>query len=130
VASLQARSPLRSAHPLFFVNKVVSLTAFIVLLAVGWVALSYLRSDMFDRWRTGSSASVSASKSTVVPIKEGSAPEVKQLPAPVRLVYSCTADKDYYHVYTHLPSRCDRTAVSEQAAIERGLKRCRACFPD
>jgi len=85
---------------------------------------------MFDRWRSGSSDSVSASKSAVVPIKEGNAPEVKQLAAPVRLVYSCAADKDYYHVYTHLPARCDRTAVSEQAAIERGLKRCKACFPD
>ena len=53
MASLQARSPLRSAHPLFFINKLVSLTAFIVLLCVGWVVVSFLKSDSFDRWRSG-----------------------------------------------------------------------------
>ena len=128
MASLQARSPLRSAHPLFFINKVVSLTAFIVLLGVGWVALSYLKSDAFDRWRNGSPDTVSASKSAVVPVKEAGSPEVKALAAPGRLVYSCAADRDYYHASTHLPARCERTAVSEEAAIQRGLKRCRTCF--
>jgi len=130
VASLQARSPLRSAHPLFFVNKLVSLTAFIVLLGVGWVVVSFLKSDTFDRWRSGSSDTVSASKSATVPVGETSSPEVKPLMAPVRLVYSCAADKDYYHASTHLPARCERTALSEEAAGQRGLKRCRVCFPE
>lgn len=130
MASLQARSPLRSAHPLFFANKVVSLAAFIVLLCAGWIVLSYLKSDLFDRWRSSSSDTVSASKSAVVPVKETNAPEVKQLTAPVRLVYSCAADKDYYHASMHLPARCERSALSEEAAIGRGLKRCKTCFPD
>jgi hypothetical protein len=130
VASLQARSPLRSAHPLFFGNKLVSLAAFTVLLCVGWVVLSYLKSDLLYRWRSGSSETVSASKSAVVPLKEVSAPEVKELTTPVRLVYSCVTDKDYYHASTHLPVRCERTALSEEAAIGRGLKRCKTCFPE
>ncbi len=130
MASLQARSPLRSAHPLFFVNKLLSLTAFIVLLCVGWVVVSFLKSDTFDRWRSGSSDTVSASKSATVPVRETSSPEVKPLVAPARLVYSCAADKDYYHASTHLPARCERTALSEEAAGQRGLKRCSICFPE
>lgn len=130
MASLQARSQLRSAHPLFFVNKLVSLTAFIMLLGVGWVVVSFLKSDTFDRWRSGSSDTVSASKSATAPVRETSSPEVKPLMAPVRLVYSCAADKDYYHASTHLPARCERTALSEEAAGQRGLKRCRVCFPE
>ena len=130
MASLQARSPLRSAHPLFFVNKLVSLTAFIVLLGVGWVVVSFLKSDTFDRWRSGSSDTVSASKSATVSVRETSSPEVKPLMAPARLVYSCAADKDYYHASTHLPARCQRTALSEEAAGKRGLEGCRVCFPE
>ena len=130
MASLQARSQLRSAHPLFFVNKLVSLTAFMMLLGVGWVVVSFLKSDTFDRWRSGSSDTVSASKSATAPVRETSSPEVKPLMAPVRLVYSCAADKDYYHASTHLPARCERTALSEEAAGQRGLKRCRVCFPE
>lgn len=120
MASLQARSPLRSAHPLFVVNKLVSLTAFIVLLCVGWVVVSFLKSDSFDRWRRGSSDSVSAS----------GAAEAKPLIAPARLVYSCADDRDYFHASTHLPARCERTALSEEAAGQRGLKRCQICLPD
>ena len=130
MASLQARSPLRSAHPLFSLNKVVSLTAFIVLLGVGWIALSYLKSDVFDRWRSGVSESAAASKSAAVPVKDAASSEVKQLTTPVRLVYSCSADKQYYHASSHLPQRCERTALSEEAAIQRGLRRCKACLPD
>jgi hypothetical protein len=130
VANLQARSPLRSAHPLFFLNKFVSVAAFTVLLGVGWVALSYLKSDGFDRWRGGVSESAAASKSAPVPIGEPSSPEIKRVAAPARLVYSCAIDKEFYHASTHLPSRCERTALSEEAAIQRGLKRCKACFPE
>lgn len=130
MASLQARSPLRSAHPLFFFNKVVSLTAFLVLLCVGWVVVSFLKSDAFDRWRSGPSGNVSASKSATGPVRETGSPEVKPLIAPVRLVYSCADDKDYYHASTHLPARCERTAFSEEAAGQRGLKSCRVCFPE
>ena len=129
MASLQARSPVRSAHPLLFVNKIVSLTAFLVMLGVGWVAVSYLKTNALDRWRSGSSDSVAVTKAATVPVKESSS-EPKVLAPSLRLVYSCAADKDFYHVSTHLPARCERTAISEEAAIQRGLKRCRTCFPD
>ena len=130
MASLQARSQLRSAHPLFFINKVVSLTAFTVMLGAGWVAVSYLKSEAFDRWRSGASDPPTASKSAIAPVKEASASEVKPVMAPVRLVYSCAADKVHYHASSHLPAPCERTALGEEAAIQRGLKRCRICFPE
>ena len=57
-------------------------------------------------------------------------PEIEPVTASARLVYSCAIDKDFYHASTHLPSRCERTALSEEAALQRGLKRCKACFPD
>lgn len=129
MASLQARTPLRSAHPLFFVNKLVSLSAFLFLLCAGWLVVSFLKSDSFDRWRSGSSHSVSASKSAVVPVRDAATPEAKPLISPARLVYSCVDDKDYFHASTHLPGRCERTALSEEAAGKRGLKRCGVCFP-
>jgi len=100
------------------------------MLGVGWVAVSYLKSDAFDRWRNGSPDHVAASKSASVPVKEIAPADVKAGATPLRLVYSCAADKDYYHASTHLPARCERTAVSEEAAIHRGLKRCRTCFPE
>jgi hypothetical protein len=65
-----------------------------------------------------------------MPVKEAASADDKALATPLRLVYSCVADKDYYHASTHLPARCERTAVSEEAAIKRGLKRCRSCFPE
>ena len=129
MASLQARSPVRSAHPLLFVNKIVSLSAFLVMLGVGWVAVSYLKTNALDRWRSGSPENVSVTKAATIPVKEPST-ETKSLAPSLRLVYSCAADKEFYHVSTHLPARCERTAVSEEAAIQRGLKRCRTCFPD
>jgi hypothetical protein len=130
VASVQGTSPLRSAHPLFLINKLISLVAFIVLIVVGWVVVSFLKSDSFERWRGGSSNTVSASKSTMLAVSETGSVEVKALMARGRLVYSCAADKDYYHASTHLPERCERTALSEEAAGQRGLKRCKVCFPE
>lgn len=130
MASLQARSPLRSAHPLFFVNKFLSVAAFAVLLSVGWVVLSFIKSDVIDRWRSAPPQNTAASKAATVPAKDVSSPEVKQLAAPVRLVYSCASDAEYYHGSTHSPGRCERSALSEEAAIQRGLKRCKVCFPD
>ena len=130
MASLRARSPLRSAHPLFFINKIVSLAAFIVLLGVGWVALSYLKFDASHRWQGKPSGTVSASKASVIPVTEVSSAEIRPLTAPGRLVYSCATDTTYYHNSTHLPARCQRTAVSEETAVRRGLKRCLVCFPE
>lgn len=128
MASLHARSPLRSAHPLFFVNKIVSLTAFVILLGAGWVALSYLKKDLFDGWQSGSFQTAAAAHSSNA--EQSSVSDIKSLAPATRLVYSCAADKDYYHASTHLPTRCERTAMSEEAAIVRGLKPCKHCFPD
>ena len=128
MASLQARSPLRSAHPLFVVNKLISVTAFFVLLCVGWVVVSFLKSDAFDRWRHGSPDS--GSRSATVRAREAGTAEASPLIAPARLVYSCADDKDFFHASTHLPARCERTALSEEAASQRGLKRCQTCFPE
>jgi hypothetical protein len=130
VASLQARSPLRSAHPLFFINKLVSLTAFLFLLGAGWVAVCYLKTEMVTRWGGPTENATLPSKKSPA-IVEGANPlEVKQLSAPVRLVYSCAGDNQNYHVATHLPARCERSALSEGAALQRGLKRCHVCLPE
>jgi hypothetical protein len=130
VASLQARSPLRSAHPLFFVNKLISLVAFLFLLAAGWVALCYLRTEMMTHWNGAAATDSISSKNLPVKIESVDSPQLKQLSAPVRLVYSCAGDKDYYHVATHLSAQCERTALSEEAALQRGLNHCRICMPE
>ena len=128
MASLQARSSLRSAHPLIVVNKLISLTAFIVLLAAGWVAVNYLKNEVLMRWRSPSDSTVSASAATL-PANDAAA-NSKAARAPVRMVYSCVDDKQFYHNSTHLPAKCDRSAMSEEAARARGLKRCNLCLPD
>jgi hypothetical protein len=113
-----------------FVNRAVSLAAFVLLLGAGWVALSYLKSDVLDRWRSGSSEPAAASKAAAAPVADAASSEAKDYAATVRLVYSCAGDKNYYHTATHLSARCERTALSEQAAVSRGLKRCKVCLPD
>jgi len=130
VASLQARSPLRSARPLLFINKFVSLVAFTVLLGAGWIALSYLKSDVFDRSRVDVSEAATTTKSATLPAGKANSLEAKPATAISRLVYSCSLDKDFYHAATDLPQHCERIALSEEAAIQRGLKRCKKCFPD
>jgi hypothetical protein len=130
VASLQARSPLRSAHPLFFINKLISLAAFVFLLGAGWVALCDLKTEMVTRWKGATESAPASSKNLPVRVEEAASPQVKQLSAPVRLVYSCAGDNQYYHVATHLPGRCERAALSEEAALQRGLKHCRICMPE
>ena len=130
MASLQARSPLRSAHPLFFINKLVSLTAFLFLLGAGWVALCYLKTEVVSRWSGTTENAALPSKKSPARVEEASSLEVKQLSAPIRLVYSCANDQEHYHVATHLPARCERVAFSEEAALQRGLKRCHICLPE
>lgn len=131
MASLQARSSLRSAHPLFYFNKLVTLTAFIILLGAGWVAVSYLKNEIVTRNRATSESKAPAPQSMATARTEAVAsPETKRLANPVRLVYACNADKENYHLAAHLPTRSDRVAFSEEAALRRGLKRCHICFPE
>ena len=129
MASLQARSPLRSAHPLLFVNKFASLAAFTILLTIGWVALNYLKSDILDRSRNSPPQPATVSQAAAVSLADANPAESRQQTTPARLVYSCSSDHEFYHGSTHL-RRCERTALSEEAAVQRGLKRCKICFPD
>ena len=131
MASLQARSSLRSAHPLIVVNKLISLTAFILLLAAGWVAVNYLKNEVLTRWRSPVETASPSVNSSSAAVQSGEATtDAKPARVPVRLVYSCVDDKQFYHNSTHLPAKCDRTAMSEEAARSRGLKRCHLCLPD
>jgi hypothetical protein len=129
LASLQARSSLRSAHPLIVVNKLISLTAFIVLLAAGWVAVNYLKNEVLMRWRTPGESTASAASAAALPAGDAAA-DAKAAHPPIRMVYSCAGDKQFYHNSTHLAAKCDRSAMSEEAALSRGLKRCHLCIPD
>jgi hypothetical protein len=131
LASLQARSSLRSAHPLIVVNKLISLTAFVLLLAAGWVAVNYLKNEVLTRWRSPvETASPTATSSSAAVQSNEATTDARATRLPVRMVYSCVGDKQFYHNSTHLPAKCDRTAMSEEAARSRGLKRCHLCLPD
>ncbi|HXG64142.1 MAG TPA: hypothetical protein VNO70_03485 [Blastocatellia bacterium] len=68
------------------------------------------------------------SASTAARTNEAATPEVKPLTAPVRLVYSCAGDNRHYHTAGHLPARGERSALSEEAALQRGLKPCPLCI--
>ena len=128
MASLHARSPLRSAHLLLFLNKLVSLTALLVLLAAGWMAFSYLRAEMAGQ-RHGPPAATEPSSSPRPASLEKSEGGAESNP-PLRLVYWCGGEAEFYHTQAHLPSNCGRTGLSEEAAARRGLRRCRACLPE
>jgi len=130
LASLQARSSLRSAHPLIVVNKLISLTAFMILLAAGWVAVNYLKNEVLMRWRSPGETAPPAAASAAIGQSSEAATDAKTARLPIRMVYSCVGDKQFYHNSTHLPAKCDRTAMSEEAARARGLNRCHLCLPD
>lgn len=122
---------MRSAHPLVIINKFISLAVFIVLLGIGWLAVSYIKSQIAsgNQLQDAKSSSSAESQEKTVRIEQSRVPEVKRLSAPVRLVYSCVEDKEHYHLSTHLPARCERSALSEEAALKRNLKPCSICLP-
>jgi hypothetical protein len=123
VASLQARNPLRSAHPLIVVNKILSLTAFMVLLGAGWIAVCYLKNEI-NHYVYGPPHET-PSRSAALHVGEAAVtPKTSAVP----LVYSCVGDKENYHTLAHMPDRCERKALSEQAALQRGLKPCQLCL--
>ena len=127
MASLQARSPLRSAQPLMFFNKLVSVTAFGILLIGGCLLLCYLKFGPANHWQTGTKDSMNGSNLSVVPAQTDKSSEAA---APRRLVYSCSQDNQYFHSSSHLPRDCRRTALTEDSALQRGLKPCSICFPE
>jgi len=127
VPSLQARSPLRSAHPLLLlINKAVSHGAFVLLLFAGWLALNYVRTEWQNNWRASSEAPAVSVSSPA--LQETSAVQTTST-KPQRLVYTCASDDGHYHALTHL-QHCKRTGLSEEAALARGLKRCTICLPE
>jgi hypothetical protein len=134
VASLHARSPSRGTHTLLLLTKVVSLIVFTFLLAAGWVGVSYLKSDMASRSSNGDhiekAAAPTKNAAVTAAFVEKKAPaDTVRLSSPVHLVYSCKADKRNYHTSAHLPDNCERSALSEQSALQRGLKPCTSCLP-
>lgn len=104
-------SPLKK--PL--IRKLASLAAFMLLLGAGWAALSYLRVGLYSRQAPSTIPSAAALTQLKSRLKE-------------KLVYSVPEDKVHYHASTHLPPHSDRTAMSEEAALSRGLKPCPICF--
>jgi len=101
-----------------------------VILGTGWVALSYIKSQIAPSASPDSaSASGADTQEKNIRIDQNRIPEVKRLSTPVRLVYSCAEDKEHYHLSTHLPARCERNALSEEAALNRNLKPCSVCLP-
>ena len=132
MAGIQANSPLRSSHPLILFNKLLSLAAFIVLFAAGWMVLSYLKTGMAGSPSDQQPAQpvTAESAGSAVQVRQSDSPQVERLSAPVKLVYSCSGESENYHTSNHLPSACERSALSEDAALTRGLKPCRICMPE
>jgi len=133
VASLQARSALRSTHPLLVFYKLISIVASILLLVAGWVVLCFIKGQLTGREVSQQQRPAAIAQpqtgSTAVSSDTGRA-QIKRLSKPVKLVYSCSTDNEFYHTSTHLSKECERTALSEEAAFERNLKPCKVCMTE
>ena len=133
MASLQGRSPSRSTGPLNLLNKLVSIAAFTLFLGIGWVALCYLKTEVINHGTGTPQAATVASTATSTAEATRAEPEkieAKKLATPVKLVYSCASDHDYFHTSAHLPKECERSVTGEEAALQRGLKPCPACMKE
>lgn len=95
----------------------VSSITFIILLAAGWVGLSYVRTIMAQKVDSPMQRD----------LKVSGAPSAISDSTQQVLVYAASNDTQYYHTAAHLPSHSERSALSEQAARERGLKPCPIC---
>jgi hypothetical protein len=130
--SLQARASMHRFHPLLFLSKLLSFSMFGLLLFAGWVGVCYLKQERDSRPNAVKPlqiASPSPSATNLGFTKVAAASEDNaQQKIEAKLVYSCASDKEHYHTAKHLTSHCSRIALSETAAIERGLKRCPSCF--
>lgn len=133
MASLQARSALRSTQPLLIFYKLISIAASILLLVAGWVVLCFVKNEFAGREapRQARPAAVTQPEAgSAVRLNEPGQVQVRRLSKPVKLVYSCTTDREYYHTSTHIPRQCERTALSADAAFERNLKPCSVCIKE
>jgi hypothetical protein len=133
--SLQARTPMHGFHPLMFISKFISFSMLAVLLCAGWVGVCYLKKELNNRHTTGkatqvSSVSPSPSKVSFAEVNTLATTETAKQNNASKLVYSCSTDKEHYHTSKHLSSNCARIALSESAAMERGLKPCSICISE
>lgn len=123
MASPRARSRL-DVGSFEVLNKILSLTAFLILMAAGWVALCYVKSTIERRPRSEARAISQANTSQAALIQASGQPWVQ----PVPLVYAASVDKVYFHNANHVPASGDRSALSEEAARRMGLKPCPVCL--
>jgi hypothetical protein len=122
LATLGAQTSVRG-HFVQLINTGVSLVLFALLLCVGWIALSYLKS------RVGARVSSHTQRIQAEPILRNASVAPEETPAaPPVLVYQNSGDNTYYHTSAHLASPKPRTAMSEQTARKRGLKPCPICM--
>jgi hypothetical protein len=121
LANLGAQSSERSSF-LGSINRAISLVLFGLLLGVGWIALSYLKSGLHDHLQKSPAEQIiQNSNATALPV------EVTNATTGV-LVYAVLGDSSYYHTSGHLPSLRRRSAMSEEAARKRGLRPCPVCI--
>ena len=133
--SLQARASMQRFHPLLFLSKLVSFSMFGFLLFAGWVGVCYVKKERDSRHNVVksvqlSSSSPSSTNLNFTKVNTVASDETTRQKIETKLVYSCSSDKEYYHTSKHLSSHCTRIALSETAAMERGLKRCLSCFSE
>jgi hypothetical protein len=82
LASLRVRSRLNPG-PIEVINKVLSLSGFLVLMFAGWLALCYIRLGLEKRF--SSTPPTSQAATVQLPIQP-------QIQAPVKLVYAASQD--------------------------------------
>lgn len=127
--SLQVRRLSLRVRPLVVLSNIVSSLIAVVLLCAVWVGVSYVKNRAANQRSLiappVSASSTAGANSTAVRL---SATEKTEPPASTRPVYSCAADKTYYHDSKHLQLNCDRVVSGEDAAASRGLKPCPRCF--
>jgi len=118
LASLRAKRRLYGS-PVEVLNKILSLTGFVILMAAGWIGLCYIKA-ILEKRPPGSARSGEAAMAQV-----SVQPQVQ--PA-VSLVYAARADTVYYHKPNHVTGNGERSALSEEAARHLGLKPCPICL--
>jgi hypothetical protein len=127
--SLQATS-FKRFQLLVFASRFVSFALFGCLLCAGWIALSYFKNSVptqrnliipATNQTTSANPANKKAESQVIT-------EVKSSSGVSQLIYLLPSDKEHFHTLKHLPATAERIVLSEDAAIERGLKPCPLCF--
>ena len=129
MSDLQATS-IKRFQPLLFAGRFVSFLLFGFLLCAGWIALSYCKNNLFfaDRNLITPATTQSSTNLPSRTVTSQTVTENKLSDSTSRLVYLLPSDKQYFHSLKHVPAKVERVAVSENAAIERGLKPCPLCI--